>query len=244
MALKHVQTIGLPPHAKDGGFDHAAVDTGRGRLYVAHTANDAVDVIDCEAAHYVESIAGLTAVAGAFVSEADGLVFTSNRGENTVGIFGPDDRDVQRIKVGVKPNGLAYDSQRKILIAANVGDPTIAGSFTVSIVDVGGRKFIAEVPVPGRTRWAIYDPISLLFYVNVMAPPCIVAIDAAERKVVKTFPIPVAGPHGLETWTSDAGGCSARAMPVSCWRFPSTQGRSIRAPSSAVFLTWCSSTRP
>jgi len=198
MTLTHVQTITLPAHAKDGGFDHAAIDTGRGRLYVAHTANDAVDIIDCEAARYIEAIGGLTAVAGALVSESDGLVFTSNRGEDTVGIFGSDDRRVERIKVGVKPNGLAYDSQRKTLIAANVGDPTIAGSFTVSIVDVGTRTLVAEVPVPGRTRWAMFDPIGRLFYVNIMAPPCLIAVDAAERKMVKTVPIPVDGPHGLD----------------------------------------------
>ena len=198
MALKRVETIALPPHAKDGGFDHAAVDTGRARLYVAHTANDAVDVIDCETARHVESIGGLSAVAGALVSEADGLVFTSNRGENTVGVFGRDDHDVQRINVGLKPNGLAYDSQRKVLLAANVGDPNVAGSFTVSVVDVGTRSLMAEVPVPGRTRWAMFDPISGLFYVNIMAPPCIVAVDPAGRKVVKTFPSPVAGPHGLD----------------------------------------------
>jgi hypothetical protein len=73
--------------AASGGFDHAAVHGRRGLLYVAHTANDAVDVIDCAANRYLRSIPGLGAVAGALVSEADDLVFTSNRGENTVGIF-------------------------------------------------------------------------------------------------------------------------------------------------------------
>jgi len=33
---------------------------------------------------YIESVPGLTAVAGALVSEARRLVFTSNRGENTI----------------------------------------------------------------------------------------------------------------------------------------------------------------
>ena len=46
MTLEYVGTVGLPPHVKDAGFDHAAVDSFRGRLYVAHTANDAIDIID------------------------------------------------------------------------------------------------------------------------------------------------------------------------------------------------------
>jgi len=45
-----------------------------------------VDVIDIEAQKYVGSIQGLTAVAGAARRRAD-VVFTSNRGEDTVGVF-------------------------------------------------------------------------------------------------------------------------------------------------------------
>ena len=54
-----------------------------GLVYVAHTANDAVDVIDGAAGRFLESIAGLPAVAGALVSNEHDLVFTSNRGEDT-----------------------------------------------------------------------------------------------------------------------------------------------------------------
>ena len=87
MALRHLGFVELPAHAKGGGFDHAAVHEPTGRIYVAHTANDAVDVIDVEAQKHVGSLEGLPAVAGALV--ADDLVFTSNRGENTIGIFTP-----------------------------------------------------------------------------------------------------------------------------------------------------------
>ena len=45
MALGHLGFIDLPAHATAGGFDHAAVHEPTGRIYVAHTANDAVDVI-------------------------------------------------------------------------------------------------------------------------------------------------------------------------------------------------------
>ena len=198
MALEYVGTVGLPPHVREGGFDHAAVDSFRGRLYVAHTANDAIDIIDVVGARHVGSVAGLTGVAGALVSPADGLVFTSNRGENTVGMFGPGSDDVTRIPVGVRPNGLAYDPDRNLLLAANVGQPGVADSFTVSIVDVAARALVGEIPVPGRTRWAVFDPAAGLFYVNIMDPPCVVVIDAPARRLVRTFQSPVAGPHGLD----------------------------------------------
>jgi len=183
-----------------GGFDHAAVHEPTGRVYVAHTANDAVDVIDIEAQKYVGSIAGLPAVAGALVATTQDLVFTSNRGENTVGIFHPDElTSVDKVGVGVRPNGLAYDPQRMGLLAAHVGDPAIPGSCTVSIVDVRARKRVADVPVAGRTRWTVYDPAADAFHVNIADPPQIVVVGAGDpvgiRRVVA---IPHTGPHGLD----------------------------------------------
>ncbi len=200
MALQHAGHIELPPHAKPGGFDHAAVHRRTGRLYVAHTANDALDVIDCGANQYLGSIPDLTGVAGALVSEERDLVFTSNRGENTVGIFSPDDeKTVAKVAVGTRPNGLAFDPVRGFLLAANVGDPAAPGSFTVSIVDVEKKTMIASVPVSGRTRWAVYDADSEVFFVNIADPPQIAVIDPrTPAHVARAFSVPAAGPHGLD----------------------------------------------
>jgi DNA-binding beta-propeller fold protein YncE len=199
MTLQHLGFIDLPAHARDGGFDHAAVHEPTGRIYVAHTANDAVDVIDIETRKVVGSIEGLAAVAGALVAEPD-LVFTSNRGENTVGIFQAGDASrIVKIAVGIRPNGLAYDDRRGRLLAAHVGDPAVAGSCTVSVVDVQGRKRVADIPVAGRTRWTVYDPVADVFHVNIADPPQIVVVGADDpvgiRRVVT---IPHAGPHGLD----------------------------------------------
>lgn len=200
MTMKNVAYIDLPEHRGTGGFDHADIHLPSDRLYVAHTSNDALDVIDCARELYIESMPGLTAVAGALVSEAGGLVFTSNRGENTVSVFAPRaERDAFKIAVGVKPNGLAFDPARSILIAANVGDPAIADSHTVSVVDIARRERIAEIKVPGRTRWAIYDPAREMFFVNIMSPARIVAIDARNpTRIAKEHEVPAAGPHGLD----------------------------------------------
>ena len=183
-----------------GGFDHAAVHSRRGLLYVAHTANDAVDVIDCTTNTYLRSIPDLTGVAGALVSEAHDLVFTSNRGENTIGIFSPSGQEaVAKVNVGVGPNGLAYGADQRLLLAANVGDPSRRGSFTVSLVDVSTRAVIATIPVAGRTRWTVFDGESGRFYVNIADPPQIAVVDSADpARVADSFPMPAMGPHGLD----------------------------------------------
>ena len=200
MSLELSGYVDLPAHVKPGGFDHAAVHGRLARLFVAHTANDTLDVIDCATDQYLYSIPGLVGVAGALVAEADNLVFTSNRGENTVGILSPDSREVTaKIAVGIRPNGLAYDPGRGQLLVAHVGDPAVPDSFTIALVDVKQKKVAAILPVPGRTRWTVFDPQAALFYVNIADPSVIIVFDGGDPgRIVKQYAIPAQGPHGLD----------------------------------------------
>jgi DNA-binding beta-propeller fold protein YncE len=200
MSLQLLGHIALPEHLRPGGFDHAAIHRASGRLYVAHPANDALDVIDCVKDRFSHSIPNLRGVAGALVSDEQNLVFTSNRKENTVGIFAPDNEaGLEKVGVGIRPNGLAYDPRRGLLLAANVGDPGIPDSFTLSIVSVKERRMVASVRVPGRTRWPVYDARAESFYANIAAPAQIVVLAAAAPdRVARTLTIPAPGPHGLD----------------------------------------------
>lgn len=200
MSLELKGYICLPAHKNGGGFDHAAVHQGKHLLYVAHTANDSVDVIDCAADRYLRSIPDLTGVAGALVTEERNLVFTSNRGEDTISIFSPDvEEKAAKVSVGVRPNGLSFDTKRGLLLAANVGNPDISNSFTVSIVDATEQKMISSVSVPGRTRWTIFDRSSDCFYINIADPSQIMVIASPDpTHIARRIDIPAKGPHGLD----------------------------------------------
>src|SRR5881397_293797 len=87
MSLRLLGSIQLPGHAKDGGFDHAAVHHGSSRLYIAHTANDDVDVVDSASDRFLRSIHGLKGVAGVLVSDERDLLFTANRREDADGVL-------------------------------------------------------------------------------------------------------------------------------------------------------------
>jgi DNA-binding beta-propeller fold protein YncE len=200
VALKLLGYVDLPSHIQSGCFDHAAVHTRLNRCYVAHTANDAVDVIDCLSDRFTHSIPDLTGVAGALVSEESNLVFTSNRGENTVSVFVPEDETgLIKISVGVRPNGLSYDPQSGLLLSAHVGEPTIPDSTTISLLNVQKRQVVTDIAVPGRTRWTVFDRATNAFYVNITDPSMIVVVDASNpSQVARSIHIPVAGPHGLD----------------------------------------------
>ena len=208
MGLQLIHAIELPANLGAGGFDHADIHPASSRLYVAHTANNALDVIDCAADQYLHSIPNLTGVAGALVSAQRDLVFTSNRGENTVSVFlAGRETETARVAVGLRPNGLSFDAVRGHLLAANVGDPAVASSFTLSVVDVASAAMIASIPVPGRTRWTVFDAQADAFYVNIADPAQIVVVaGSAPHRVARTIDIPTAGPYGLDldVWRSAA----------------------------------------
>jgi DNA-binding beta-propeller fold protein YncE len=200
MGLIYIGKVDLPEHDQQGGFDHAAIHYGTNRLYVAHTINNSIDMIDCSADRYLASIPDLKGVAGALVSEERGLVFTSNRGENTVSIFASgDEQNMVKVHVGLRPNGLSFDPQRGLLLVANVGNPDILGSFTLSIVDIQKREMLYSIPTPGRTRWTIFDAQRGEFFINISEPAQIIVVAAEHPDcIARTIMIPTAGPHGLD----------------------------------------------
>src|SRR5258708_5864437 len=198
MTLKLIGHVVLPGHKGKGGFDHAAVHAASGHIYVAHTANDAVDVFD--PGKYLFSIPNLPGVAGALVSDEADLIFSSNRAANTIGVFAPGPNPkVRIIDVGHGPNGLAYDPGRQIVLAANVGDPALPGSHTLSMIDLAHDARRTEIAVRGSTRWTVFDPGPQLFYVNIAQSAEIVVVDPRQPdSIARSIAVPHAGPHGLD----------------------------------------------
>jgi DNA-binding beta-propeller fold protein YncE len=200
MSLIRAATVELPEHIKKGGYDHAAIHYGTNRLFIAHTINNSVDVIDCSADRYLESLNGMVGVAGLLVSEQRGLVFTTNRGEDMISIFAPYDLEtVAKIQVGIHPNGLSFNPLRGQLLCANLGDPDIPNSATLSIVDIQRREMIHSIPVPGRPRWTIFDIKNQEFYINTSEPAQIIVVPAGQPDhIIRSMKISAAGPHGLD----------------------------------------------
>ena len=91
------------------------------------------------------------------IDQEHDLLFTSDRGCARVSVFRCSDESLLgRVAVGPHPNGLAYDRRRRRLYSFNLGEP-LGESCTASIVDLETISVIAELPLPGRPRWAVYD---------------------------------------------------------------------------------------
>jgi DNA-binding beta-propeller fold protein YncE len=196
MSLERIGFIDVPPGAKPG-FDHADVYRADGRMYVAHTGADRVDVIDCKQREFLRSLHDLAGVAGVLIHEQGDLLFTSDRAAARVSAFRcSDEQLLGQVAVGPHPNGLAYDANRRRLYAFNLGEP-LGENCTASVVEVDSLQVIAEFPLPGRPRWAVYDPERDVVFANIREPAQIVVIDAAQAVLDHAYAVPAAGPHGL-----------------------------------------------
>ena len=139
-------------------------------------------------------------MAGVHVSNEKDLVFTSNRGEKTVGVFPHgQEKNLEKVRVGGDPNGLAFDPSLNNLLAANVSRPDDPSPITASIVDVKKNILTADILMPGRTRWAVFDKKAERFYINIAKPSQIVAVVSLDPDgVAANYDIPATGPHGLD----------------------------------------------
>src|SRR5438270_13519268 len=111
MSLQLRGHVALPPHAS-GGFDHGDVHAATGRVFVAHTKYDTVDVFDGERLEHVQRVAGCPEGSGVLCTQGqDVLVFAAARGAGKVLVIEANSCAVQNeIAVGSKPNGLAWDA--------------------------------------------------------------------------------------------------------------------------------------
>lgn len=196
MSLVRDGFIEVPPGAKRG-FDHADVFRPGGRLYVAHTGADRVDVLDCEQRTFSHSLSDLPGVAGVLIDEPADLLCTSDRAAARVSIFRcSEEKLLGRVQVGPQPNGLAYDSKRRRLYSFNLGEP-VGENCTASVVDLDRMAVVKELELPGRPRWAVYDGDRDVVYANIREPAVIVVIDCRLEEIVRSLVVPAAGPHGL-----------------------------------------------
>jgi hypothetical protein len=189
--------IRIPPGPKPG-FDHADVHRGRRRMYVAHTGADRIEVLDCATYTCLRALpTELPGVAGILIDEDDDLLFSSDRGAARVSVFRCSDEELLgQAEVGPHPNGLAYDGRRRRLYSFNLGEP-LGENCTASIVELDSMGVIAELQLPGRPRWAVYDPERDVVYANIREPPQIVVINCERAVVERALEVPSAGPHGL-----------------------------------------------
>jgi YVTN family beta-propeller protein len=191
VALTPAGFVDLPPF-RGSGFDHGDVHLASGRIFVAHTAEGAVDVIDGEALVHVLTIPGCPEGSGVLCVQDSGLVFAAARGDGRVLVIDAATLSVTaEFATGPRPNGLAWNGSSETLLVADVED------FRARLHRPDG-ELAGLVVLPGRPRWTVYDAAADRYLVNIRDPACVAVVAGDPPAVVDRWTISSAGPHGLD----------------------------------------------
>ncbi|HWE38354.1 MAG TPA: hypothetical protein VG406_17415 [Isosphaeraceae bacterium] len=184
--LEKVQAIALngPP----GKLDHLALDAKRGRLFVANTAHDTLDVVDLKSGKLVAQVALQRGVQGvAYAADLD-RVFTGNHAGGTVGFIGGETYALQRrLPLGGDADNVRYDPRTGLVyVAHNDSDLTIIDGRAVlrrGAIDLPGGALGAFQLESGRPR----------LYADVKGSGEVAVVDTKAAKVVKRIKLGRAG---------------------------------------------------
>ena len=194
-------------------FDYAALDVGRGRLFIAHMgASELIDV-DVHAHAVVRTLPDLPDIHGVIVVPGKHRVYATATGNNQLVAIDEDSGQVVfRAPTDTYPDGLAYDPIRRTVWTTNES----AGTETVIDADSGAVR--ATVPLGGEVGNVVYDPPTDRMVVAVQGRNDLAVIDPVSFTVTERIPTPGCDhPHGQALDVTDQVmfvGCEANATMV------------------------------
>src|ERR1700720_242128 len=190
--LEEVAKFDLPgPGGKR--FDYLTIDADHHYLISAHLAADQTYVVDLGTNKVVATITDTPGAEGVeYVPELKKF-YTSNAGDNTIGIV-----DLKRMKVvkklptEKKPDGSTYASPfHKLYVSDERGKAE-------AIVDVTKDAIIKTLHFDSETGMPQYDPVARKVYVNLQDQNIFAIIDPATDEVVGRYPVGrCKGNHGM-----------------------------------------------
>jgi len=162
-------------------------------LYVAFASHDLVGVIDTRAKRGTGAVSGLPRVHGIAVLPELNLAFSSNGGDNTVGILDlAHQRLVKKIPGGVDPDAILYDAKVRLIYVADHDGKT------ATLLDPASGSVVATIALRGEPEFCQADPDSGLVYQNLQDTSEVVVVDPVKRAVVRRHKLdPGQGPTGL-----------------------------------------------
>jgi len=176
------------------GFDYVTVDAQRRRVYAAHTASQALTIVDADTGKVTGQVR-VGPLHGIAVDPENGHVFTGNGTDNSVSEVDPVTKTVLRsANVAGAVDAIAYDPSNGH-IYADEDDGT-----HIFVVDAKTMKNVGTVDLPGhKPEYLAVDPKTHDVYQNIANLSEYVIVDGASLKVKKTIATPdVTGNHPLQ----------------------------------------------
>src|SRR5262245_14774061 len=193
MSLRLITVVEVPDCA-DTQFDHGAFDSKTRRVFVAHTARNKVEVIDHDTCRHVSTLASFPEAAGVVAEQ--GQILVTNHGAESLAWIDGDTLETRGIfDTGMRPNGVAIVSQRRLAVVACIGDETRGPELQVLDLDKHQCK---SIDLPGRPRWCVTDAEGKRVFLAIREPSMVLTAELPGLGNVQHWKLPSAGAHGID----------------------------------------------
>jgi DNA-binding beta-propeller fold protein YncE len=182
--LERVQTIALKGPA--GELDHLAVDSARGRLFVANTINGTLDVVDLKAGALLKQVPGQGKIHGVDYAPAADRIFAGVGEGGACNILdGGDYHLIKSVRLGDDADNLRYDPRTRRIYVVHA-DKELA---VVDATDFRVRRPIPLSKDLGALRLEVGRP---RLYLNAKEGH-VAVIDTDKDEVIARHPVAPAG---------------------------------------------------
>lgn len=183
--LERVQTIALKGPV--GGLDHLALDASRGRLLVANTSNNTLDVVDLKAGTLLRQVPGQGHIRGIAFSPDTDRVFVGNGTGGVFNVLGGKGYDLLKsIPLGDDADNVRYNPRtgRAYVVHADTELSVIDGK------DYSTRK---PIPLPKSLGGFQLESSRPRMYVSAKDAGEVIVLDTDKDEVIDRFPVAPAG---------------------------------------------------
>jgi YVTN family beta-propeller protein len=174
-------------------LDYQSLDSGSGRLYIAHLGSDLMTVFDVNKQSVVGDVKDLKRVHGVLAVPELHRVYASATGTNELAVI--DDQSLNvlaRVPAGDYPDGIAYASKEgKIYVSDLHGK-------TDTVIDARTNQRLTTIQLGGGAGNSQYDSVSDRIFVTVDGREELAEIDPSTDQVAGRYPLTgCKGSHGL-----------------------------------------------
>jgi DNA-binding beta-propeller fold protein YncE len=170
-----------------GGLDHLALDARRGRLFVANTSNNSLDIVDLKAGTLLKQVPGQGRIRGiAYATDLD-RIFVGN---GTGGVFnafdGQDYGLLKGLPLGDDADNLRYNPATRRIYVVHADEE-------LAVIEADGYGTRSPIPLPKSLGAFQLESGRPRMYVNAKEAGQVVAIDTRKDEVIARFPVAPAG---------------------------------------------------
>ena len=174
-------------------LDYQSLDSGTGRLYIAHLGSDLMTVFDVNKQTIVGDVKDLKHVHGVLAVPELHRVYASATGTNELAVI--DDQSLQivtRVPAGDYPDGIAYAAKENKIYVSDLHGKTD------TVIDAKSNQRLTTIPLGGGAGNSQYDSVSDRIFVAVDGREELAEIDPNTDQVAARYPLTgCKGSHGL-----------------------------------------------